>query len=1163
MIDFFSSNLDYCLYFCGVSFILLATLAISLSSMKGNRLQWRWLSAFSYLYALAVWMELFAIGFGDTAAFAIVRTMILAAGFVLLLEFGRSGTAVLSGKAPGRWFVFLFPVLACAGAVHGVEGMNAAVRYVMGVPGALWAASVIWRQGKSREPGGVLLAAAAVLTAACGPAIAASSLPLVFIPASLPADAPALLVSRCLACLAQGGIACAAAMLFWRYNRDEDLPLSSAASRERLIREAVFISLFIIVVVAGWLYVRREGILAESEQRQSLTNLGMTGVAAVDGKRAARLKGSEADLASPDYLRLKEQMTRMKSAARGVRFYYLMRMVGDTAIFLVDSEPAGSEGYFPPGQVYYELAPAHRAVFEKRKAAITGPETDRWGTWVSILAPLDPTDAGTNDVLGIDIEAGTWKHSIAHERADAITIVILISGLLSLFYAVYRRGREEREIIETFADEESLLLNTITTQVWYLSDPETYGLVNDAYAAFYNHSSGAMSHRRLTDVMPKELALPRIENNREVFASRKPTQLETWVHDGRGERRLLHVVKTPKLDARGEVEYLVCSAVDITERELMQAALRVSEAQFRSYFELPLIGIAITSVDKGWIEVNDRLCGIMGRTREELTQMTWSELTHPDDLAADVEQFNRLLAGEIETYSMEKRFIRTDGEVVWTSLAVGCVRNPDRTVDFILALVQDISARKMAEEALRISEERYRLIAENSSDVIWTMTLEGSFLYVSPSITSLTGFTPEEALGIPLDKYILPEYIPLVMTELNRELQKPAAERIQTRTLEIQQYARDGSAIDIEVIATWILNELGEPVGIQGSTRDIRERKKAEAELRDREETLNAITGSARDAIVMIDNDGNVSFWNEAATRILGYEKDEIMGRNLHEMLIPDRYIEKYREKFPGFRSTGKGDVVGTTLELAAIRKDGVEIPVDLSLSAMRLKDRWCAVGIIRDISERKKAESELEKSMEEKAVLLRELQHRVKNSLGMIVGLVDLEANRAASPDVRQALSQVRGRVMSLSNLYDLLYRAEDVRDVRLDQYLRQMCSSLLESYGPGTGRVALEMDLDEVRLQVRAAIPIGLIVNELITNSLKYAFPGGRSGTVSLGLHAAPGVLTLRVADDGAGLPADFGERSKGMGSMLIGMMVRQLKGTYSIEREKGAAFRFTIPL
>ena len=118
--------------------------------------------------------------------------------------------------------------------------------------------------------------------------------------------------------------------------------------------------------------------------------------------------------------------------------------------------------------------------------------------------------------------------------------------------------------------------------------------------------------------------------------------------------------------------------------------LKKSEARFRSYFDLPLHGIAITSPEKGWIQVNDRLCSIMGYTRDEIVHMTWSEMTHPDDLAADLEQFSRVLSGQIDQYDqyiMEKRFIRKDGKVIWTNLSVGCVRKPNGSVDHIIALV--------------------------------------------------------------------------------------------------------------------------------------------------------------------------------------------------------------------------------------------------------------------------------------------------------------------------------------------------------------------------------------------------------------------------------------------------------------------------------------------
>jgi PAS domain S-box-containing protein len=146
---------------------------------------------------------------------------------------------------------------------------------------------------------------------------------------------------------------------------------------------------------------------------------------------------------------------------------------------------------------------------------------------------------------------------------------------------------------------------------------------------------------------------------------------------------------------------------DITERKRTEEELRRIEIRFRSYFDLPLQGVAITSPEKGWIEVNGRLCSILGYSRDELLQMTWAEITHPDDLPADVEQFKRLLSGQIEQYQMEKRFIRKDGNIIWVNLAEGCVRKPDGSVDYVVAVLQDITEQK------RLEAERVQLEWQN------------------------------------------------------------------------------------------------------------------------------------------------------------------------------------------------------------------------------------------------------------------------------------------------------------------------------------------------------------------------------------------------------------------------------------------------------------------
>jgi two-component system, cell cycle sensor histidine kinase and response regulator CckA len=151
-------------------------------------------------------------------------------------------------------------------------------------------------------------------------------------------------------------------------------------------------------------------------------------------------------------------------------------------------------------------------------------------------------------------------------------------------------------------------------------------------------------------------------------------------------------------EADGAISGYICITRETTQRKQAEETLKKSDARFHSYFDMPMHGIAITSPDKEWIEVNNQLCSILGYTREEIVRMTWTEITHPDDLAADLEQFNRVLSGQIEQYKMDKRFIRKDGSVVWTKISVGCVRKSDGGVDYIVGVMDNITERKRAEE---------------------------------------------------------------------------------------------------------------------------------------------------------------------------------------------------------------------------------------------------------------------------------------------------------------------------------------------------------------------------------------------------------------------------------------------------------------------------------
>ncbi len=230
-------------------------------------------------------------------------------------------------------------------------------------------------------------------------------------------------------------------------------------------------------------------------------------------------------------------------------------------------------------------------------------------------------------------------------------------------------------------------------------------------------------------------------------------------------------------------------ATDISERKRAEERIRESEARFRSCFERPLIGIAITSPEKGWLAANDRACEILGYSREELYRTTWAELTHADDLTTDVREFDRMMAGESDSYAADKRYIRKDGNIIWVSLAVGCVRKVDRTVDYMCVNFQDITERKSAEEALKASEIRFRSLIENASDMVTVLDKGGIMRFSSPSVQRQLGYQPDELLNRSCFEIIHPQDRAKAASAIQDALSDPTT----AVTVECRVQHRDGS----------------------------------------------------------------------------------------------------------------------------------------------------------------------------------------------------------------------------------------------------------------------------------------------------------------------------------------------------------------------------------
>lgn len=379
-----------------------------------------------------------------------------------------------------------------------------------------------------------------------------------------------------------------------------------------------------------------------------------------------------------------------------------------------------------------------------------------------------------------------------------------------------------------------------TSAVMLLIDPSDGSIVdgNAPAAAYYGYTQNELRRMNIGDInhLPPDQLRQAMQN----VAARQRVYHVFQHHLASGEIRTIESYSSP-VQIGGKT--LLFSIVhDITERQRVTEALRESEARLRSYFETPILGVAITSLQKGWMQTNNRLREMLGYNEEQLAVTTWADLTHPDDLAADVALFERVQAGEIDNYTLEKRFIRSDGSVIWTTLFASCVRAPDHSIQYMVALLQDITHRKQTEEDLRRSEAQYRLLAENMVDVVWILDTDLRFTYVSPSVTKLRGFTPQEVLAQSAAETLTPSSMLTLFDNFNTYLpliqMGPEHFTTDTVTLELEQTRKDGGTVWTEALVRVLFNEQGRFTGFLGVSRDISERKRTDALLKAYSERL-------------------------------------------------------------------------------------------------------------------------------------------------------------------------------------------------------------------------------------------------------------------------------------------------------------------------------------
>jgi PAS domain S-box-containing protein len=354
------------------------------------------------------------------------------------------------------------------------------------------------------------------------------------------------------------------------------------------------------------------------------------------------------------------------------------------------------------------------------------------------------------------------------------------------------------------------------------------------------------------------------------------------------------------------------------------------------------------------------------------------------------------------------------------------------------------------------------------------------------------------------------------------------------------------------VSATPELDETGGIQHIVCTFNDVTERTIFKVNLAESKQRLKMLVESAMDAIITLNESLCVVLYNSAAATLFGVSKDEAIGMSI-ECFMPQRFRDAHAGHVHAFGQAGvTSRAMGRLGQVMGLRANGEEFAIEASISQFDVEGEKQYTIIMRDISERRRIESALQTSLAEKTGLLNEVHHRVKNNLQVITSLLRLEAGRSDHGDTKAVLTEMQARIRAMALLHESLYRKGIFASIDLGTYLNQVVTQAFRAQLSRAGVVRLQLDLASVQVSLDQAMPCGLLVNELISNCFKHAFPDEHGGELKVALRQVEGTnqVHLMVSDNGLGLPADFAEKiENSLGLQLVSDLARQLGGKLEV--------------